>query len=167
VIAFDEGDAEHLPYADGSFDVVTTMFGAMFAPRPELVASEMARVLKPGGLVAMGNWNPAGFTGKMFRLGAGHVPPPPGIAPPVLWGDDATVRQRLAPFFTDVQTSIVPIDFDMPVSPAGAVAFFRKYFGPTQMAFSRLDEAGQRALPRIWKVCGAARMSRSILRTTP
>jgi SAM-dependent methyltransferase len=145
VIAFDEGDAEHLLYADGSFDVVTTMFGAMFAPRPELVASEMARVLKPGGLVAMGNWNPAGFTGKMFRLGASHVPPPPGIAPPVLWGDDATVRQRLAPFFTDVQTSIVPIDFDMPVSPAGAVAFFRKYFGPTQMAFSRLDEAGQRA----------------------
>ena len=146
VIAFDEGDAEHLPYADGSFDVVTTMFGAMFAPRPELVASEMARVLKPGGLLAMGNWNPAGFTGKMFKLGAGHVPSPPGIAPPVLWGDDATVRQRLAPFFTDVQTKIVPIDFDMPVSPAGAVAFFRKYFGPTQMVFSRLDEAGQRAL---------------------
>jgi ubiquinone/menaquinone biosynthesis C-methylase UbiE len=146
VIAFDEGDAEHLPYAEGSFDVVTTMFGAMFAPRPELVASEMARVLKPGGLVAMGNWNPAGFTGKMFKVGAGHVPPPPGIAPPVRWGDDATVRQRLAPFFSDVQTKIVPIDFDMPVNPAGAVAFFRKYFGPTQMAFSRLDEAGQRAL---------------------
>ncbi|HEY1498932.1 MAG TPA: class I SAM-dependent methyltransferase [Acidobacteriaceae bacterium] len=145
-LTFDEGDAEHLPYADGSFDVVTTMFGAMFAPRPELVASEMARVLQPGGLVAMGNWNPASFTGKMFRLGAGHVPPPPGIAPPVLWGDETTVRQRLAPFFADVETRIVPIDFDMPVSPAGAVAFFRKYFGPTQMAFSRLDEAGQRAL---------------------
>jgi 2-polyprenyl-3-methyl-5-hydroxy-6-metoxy-1,4-benzoquinol methylase len=81
---FDEGDAEQLPYADASFDAVVTMFGAMFAPRPELVASELARVLKPGGLLAMANWNPAGFTGKMFKVGASHVPPPPGIPPPVL-----------------------------------------------------------------------------------
>jgi SAM-dependent methyltransferase len=140
---FDEGDAEQLPYADGSFDAVVTMFGAMFAPRPELVASEMARVLKPGGLLAMANWNPASFTGKMFRLSSSHVPPPPGIAPPVLWGDEATVRQRLAPYFTDIKTEVIPIDFDMPVNPAGVVDFFRKYFGPTQVAFSKLDEAGQ------------------------
>jgi SAM-dependent methyltransferase len=145
-VTFDEGDAESLPYADASFDAVTTMFGAMFAPRPALVASECARVLKPGGRLAMANWNPASFTGKMFKVGSGHVPPPPGIAPPVLWGDDATVRERLAPFFTDIETQIVPIDFDMAVSPAGAVDFFRKYFGPTQMAFARLDEAGQTAL---------------------
>jgi 2-polyprenyl-3-methyl-5-hydroxy-6-metoxy-1,4-benzoquinol methylase len=143
---FDEGDAEQLPYADGSFDAVVTMFGAMFAPRPELVASEMARVLKPGGLLAMANWNPASFTGKMFRLGSSHVPPPPGIAPPVLWGDEATVRQRLAPYFTDINAEVIPIDFDMPVNPAGAVDFFRKYFGPTQVAFSKLDEAGQAAM---------------------
>jgi SAM-dependent methyltransferase len=117
-----------------------------FAPRPALVASECARVLKPGGLLAMANWNPASFTGRMFKVGSNHVPAPPGIAPSVLWGDDATVRKRLAPFFTNIETQLIPIDFDMAVSPAGAVDFFRKYFGPTQMAFARLDEAGQAAL---------------------
>ena len=145
-IHFDEGDAEALPYPDASFDIVVTMFGAMFAPRPELVASEMARVLKPGGQLAMANWNPASFTGKMFKVGSAHVPPPPGIPPPVLWGDDLTVRARLAGSFKDIRTTLVPIDFDLPTDPAGTVAFFRKYFGPTQVAFSRLDEPGQAAL---------------------
>jgi SAM-dependent methyltransferase len=143
---FDEGDAEQMPYADASFDAVVTMFGAMFAPRPELVASELARVLRPGGLLAMANWNPASFTGRMFRLGAQHVPPPPGVPPPVLWGDEATVRRRLEPFFEQIETTATPIAFDLPVSPAGAVEFFRRYFGPTQMAFQRLDEAGQKAM---------------------
>ena len=145
-VTFDEGDAEQLPYADASFDVVVTMFGAMFAPRPELVAAEFARVLKPGGLLAMANWTPGGFSGLMFQVSGRHVPPPPGIAPPVLWGDDATVRQRLTPGFTNVETELVGIDFDLPVDPAGAVAFFREYFGPTKTAFSRLDEPGQAAL---------------------
>jgi ubiquinone/menaquinone biosynthesis C-methylase UbiE len=145
-VTFDEGDAEQLPYADASFDVVTTMFGAMFAPRPELVASEFARVLKPGGLLAMANWNPAGFSGQMFRVGGRHVPPPPGLLPPTLWGDEAVVRERLAPCFEPMETKIVHIVFDLPTGPAGTVAFFRKYFGPTQVAFSRLDDAGQKAL---------------------
>ena len=65
---FDEGDAEALPYADGSFDVVMTMFGAMFAPRPELVAAELKRVCRPGGLIAMANWTPTGFIGQMFKI---------------------------------------------------------------------------------------------------
>jgi SAM-dependent methyltransferase len=141
--AFDEGDAEQLPYTDASFDVVVSMFGAMFAPRPELVVAEMARVLKPGGLLAMANWNPASFTGEMFRVGSRHVPPPPGLAPPVLWGDEATVHERLTPKFRNIETKLVSIDFDLPYDSAGAVAYFRKYFGPTQVAFSRLDEAGQ------------------------
>ena len=145
-IQFDEGDAEAMPYADASFDLVTTMFGAMFAPRPALVAAELARVLKAGGTLAMGNWNPASFTGKMFRVGAKHVPPPPGIAPPVLWGDPATVTERLFPYFTHIETAIQPIEFHFSDSPAAAVAFFREYFGPTKMAFSRLDAAGQAAL---------------------
>ena len=144
-IQFDEGDAEDLPYGDGSFDVVTTMFGAMFAPRPELVASEIARVLKSGGLLAMGNWNPASFTGQMFKVGNLHTPPPPGISPPVLWGDETAVRERLGSDFVDIKTEIVPIEFDLPTSPVGAVAFFRKYFGPTHVAFNRLDEKGQAA----------------------
>jgi SAM-dependent methyltransferase len=145
-IAFDEGDAEALPYADASFDAVTTMFGAMFAPRPELVASEITRVLKPGGRLAMANWNPASFSGQMFKVGGKHAPPPPGIAPPVLWGDDATVRDRLVAGFTNIQTELISLDFDLPMDPAGTVAHFRQYFGPTQVAFSRLDAPGQSAL---------------------
>jgi ubiquinone/menaquinone biosynthesis C-methylase UbiE len=143
---FDEGDAEALPYDDASFDAVVSMFGAMFAPRPELVAREFGRVLKPGGLLAMANWNPASFTGKMFRVGSQHVPPPPGVPAPVLWGDAATVKERLTPYFEDVRTELVAIDFDLPHTPAGVVAFFRRYFGPTQMAYGRLDEAGQAAM---------------------
>jgi len=137
-IQFEEGDAEALPYADASFDIVVSMFGAMFAPRPELVASELARVLKPGGTLAMANWNPASFTGQMFKVGSKHAPPPPGIPPPVLWGDETTVRGRLAPYFTNITTSLIPVDFDLPTTPAGAVAFFRKFFGPTQVAFNRV-----------------------------
>jgi len=86
------------------------------------------------------------LTGRMFKVSSKHVPPPAGIAPPVLWGDEATVRERLEPHFEEIKTELVPVDFDMPVNPAGAVAFFRKYFGPTQMAFNRLDEAGQAAM---------------------
>ncbi len=144
-VNFDEGDAEQLPYADASFDVVVSMFGAMFAPRPELVASELARVLKPGGNLAMANWDPASFSGQMFKVAARHVQPPPGIAPPVLWGDEATVRDRLASAFSNIETELVPIDFDLLTNPAGAVAFFRKYFGPVHVAFSRLDDSGQAA----------------------
>src|ERR687894_2778546 len=84
-IDFDEGDAEQLPYADASFDVVVTMFGAMFAPRPELVAAELVRVCRPGGRIAMANWTPGGFIGRMFKIGGRHVPPPPNMPPPVLW----------------------------------------------------------------------------------
>lgn len=158
--AFDEGDAEQLPYPDASFDAVVTMFGAMFAPRPEIVAAELARVLKPGGLLAMANWNPASFTGQMFKVSSGHAPPPPGIPAPVLWGEESTVRERLAPHFTAINTELIPIDFDLPTNPAGAVAFFRQYFGPTQVAFSRLDPAGQNAfaadLESVWSSANVA-----------
>jgi SAM-dependent methyltransferase len=145
-ITFDEGDAEQLPYPDASFDAIVTMFGAMFAPRPELVAAEFARVLRPGGRLAMANWNPASFSGTTFKVMSFHVPPPPSVPPPLLWGDESTVRQRLAANFTGIQTQIIPIDFELPTNPAGVVEFFRKYFGPTQIAFSRLDAAGQSAL---------------------
>jgi SAM-dependent methyltransferase len=74
-VRFDEGDAEQLPYADTSFDVVVTQFGAMFAPRPDRVSAELVRVTRPGGEIAMGNWTPRGFIGQMFKLMATHVPP--------------------------------------------------------------------------------------------
>jgi hypothetical protein len=94
----------------------------------------------------MGNWGPGAFVARMFKVGSSHVPPPPGVQPPILWGDDATVRERLSPYFTNIETARVPIDFDMPTNPAGSVDFFRTYFGPTKIAFSKLDEAGQKAL---------------------
>jgi ubiquinone/menaquinone biosynthesis C-methylase UbiE len=93
---FDEGDAEALPYPDASFDAVVTMFGAMFAPRPELVASELKRVCRPGGLIAMANWTPNGFIGQMFKITSQHVPPPPGMPSPVLWGVEEKVRERFS-----------------------------------------------------------------------
>ncbi|HEY7209597.1 MAG TPA: class I SAM-dependent methyltransferase [Bryobacteraceae bacterium] len=153
-IRFDEGDAEELPYADGSFDLVMSMYGAMFAPRPERVAAELARVTKPGGTIAMANWTPEGFVGKVFALGARHVPLPDGMVPPVLWGDEKTVRQRLAPHTSEIETTRRNIVLDYPFSPSEVVAFFREYFGPTKVAFARLDPGGQAAyaadLERAW-----------------
>jgi len=145
-ITFDEGDAEQLPYADASFDAVVSMFGAMFAPRHEVVAAEIARVLKPGGLLAMANWTPGGFAGQMFRVTARHTGALLGVAPPVHWGHAKVVRDRLAAAFDDVELDLVSIQFDMPANAAGTVAFFRTYFGPTQAAFNGLNEAGQAAL---------------------
>ena len=91
-IRFREGDAEELPVGDHEFDVVLTMFGAMFAPRPERVAAELMRVCRPGGLIAMANWTPEGFVGKSFQVLAEMVPPPAGLPDPALWGDEQTVR---------------------------------------------------------------------------
>ena len=154
-IRFDEGDAEELPYADHSFDVVLTMFGAMFAPRPERVAAELMRVCKPGGVIAMANWTPQGFVGKSFQLMAKRVPPPPDVPPPVLWGDESTVRQRLAKGVSEVRATRVKARMTYPFPPKETVAFFRQYFGPTQIAFARLDPVGQSALSAelesLWK----------------
>ena len=155
-ITFDEGDAEKLPYPDASFDAVVTMFGAMFAPQPELVASELARVLRSGGLLGMANWKPESFTGAMSGVSAKHVAPPPGVTPPLLWGDDVTVRKRLATGFTEIETRVIPIDFNLPVNPAGVVQFFREHFGPTKVAFSRLDEARQAAFAADFEVVWAS-----------
>jgi SAM-dependent methyltransferase len=147
-IQFDEGDAESLPYADSSFDVVVSMYGVMFAPRPELVASELLRVTRPGGRIAMANWTPEGFIGQMFKIGGRHVPPPPNMAPPVKWGDEQTVRERLGAGVTDLQLTRRMCHFRYPFPPAEVVEFFRKFYGPTQRAFDALDAEGQAALRR-------------------
>src|SRR5438270_10266204 len=137
-IRFDEGDAEELPYKDQEFDIVMSMFGAMFAPRPERVAAELIRVCKPGGLIAMANWTPTGFVGKSFEVTAKLVPPPPGIPAPVLWGDEATVRQRLSQGISKLTLTRQNAKFRFPFSPRAVVGCFRQYFGPTQTAFARL-----------------------------
>ena len=142
---FDEGDAEQLPYPNAHFDVVMTMFGAMFAPRPERAASELARVCRRGGKVAMANWTPTGFTGKMFGVSSRYVPPPDGIPTPVLWGDEKTVRERLSLHLSGIETVRRKLVFDYPFSPRAVVQLFRDYFGPTRVAFSKLDAAGQEA----------------------
>ena len=94
-IGWHEGDAEALPFADASFDVVLSQFGHMFAPRPEVALSEMLRVLKPGGTLAFATWPGEQLIGRQFSLIAKYVPPPQGVASPIQWGDVATVRQRL------------------------------------------------------------------------
>lgn len=143
---FDVGDAEDLPYEDGSFDAVTTMFGAMFAPRPDVTASELKRVCKPGGFVAMANWTAEAFTGDMFKTNAKHVPPPPGMAPPLQWGNEDIIRERFAEGISDLKLTRRKITFEYPYGPDEVVEHFRKYFGPTQKAFESLDESGQREL---------------------
>jgi len=102
-IDFREGDVEALPYENSSFDVVISQFGHMFAPRPDVAIGEMLRVLKPGGTIAFSTWPPEHFVGQIFALIGKAVPPPPGAAPPPLWGDPATIRQRLGDAVTDVE----------------------------------------------------------------
>jgi SAM-dependent methyltransferase len=144
-VDFREGDAEELPFPDQSFDVVLSMFGAMFAPQPDKVAAELLRVCKSGGIIAMANWTPEGFVGKSIQRTANHVPPPP-VPPPVLWGDETVVAQRLGHASMQLRCARQQAHFQYPFSPAETVEFFRRYFGPTQMTFARLDDAGQQAL---------------------
>jgi len=112
-IDWHEGDVEKLPFGDAAFDVVLSEFGHIFAPRPEVAIGEMLRVLKPGGTIAFSTWPPELFVGRMFGLTASYLPPPPpGVAPPPLWGDPNIVRQRLGSAVKDIlfdrATMLVP-----------------------------------------------------------
>lgn len=147
-VQFDEGDAEQLPYPDASFDLIVSMYGAMFAPRPERAAAELVRVCRPGGQIAMANWTPRGFTGQMFKVTGAHVPPPPGVPSPVLWGDETTVSERLGDGIAHLQLTPVMASFKYPFSVAETVEFWRLYYGPTQRAFAALPEDKQPALRR-------------------
>ncbi len=144
-IQVDEGDAEDLPYADGSFDVVMSLIGSMFAPRPELVASEMCRVCRPGGSIIMGNWTPEGHIGQMFKVIGKHAPPPT-IPSPLLWGDETTCRQRLGACVRNMKFTRYMYPLEYPFAPAKVVDFFIEYYGPTNRAFGSLNAVGQIAL---------------------
>src|SRR5690606_33641622 len=89
-IRFDQNDAETLPYEDPAFDTVSSMFGAKFAPRPELAVAVMLRVTRAGGRIAMANWTPEGFIGQFFKIVSKHVARAPGMPSPLLWGDEDT-----------------------------------------------------------------------------
>jgi SAM-dependent methyltransferase len=136
---FDEGDAEDLPYDAASFDVVASLFGAMFAPQPERVAAELLRVCRPGGMIAMANWTKEGFIGTMFKTFSRFLAPP-GMPAPVLWGDEYVVRERFGAGVSSLRLTRVTYRFDYPFGPADVVEFFRENYGPTTRAFAALGE---------------------------
>lgn len=138
-IKFEVGDAEAMPYGDNSFDLVMTMFGAMFAPRPDVTATELLRVCKPGGTIAMANWTPTGFSGQMFKLGGKYVPPP-NMPPPVQWGDPEIVKERFGERVTGLQTTPRLAEFVFEYGPAEVVEHFKTHFGPTVMALKAMGE---------------------------
>lgn len=151
--SFDEGDAEDLPYSDANFDVVATLYGAMFAPRPDRVTAELLRVTRPSGTIAMANWTKEGFIGTMFKTFARFIAPP-GMPAPVLWGDEATVRERFGAGLSSLRMTRVTYRFRYPFPPENVVEFFREHYGPTTRAFSALDgdsrEALRTALVDLW-----------------
>ncbi|HEY7405005.1 MAG TPA: class I SAM-dependent methyltransferase [Candidatus Angelobacter sp.] len=144
-VNFEEGDAEALPFADGQFDAVVSLVGAMFAPRPELVAEELTRVCRRGGMIAMANWTPGGFIGQMFKTIARHIAPS-GMPSPVLWGDEAIVRERFSNGISGLRCSLHMYNFDYPFPPDAVVEFFRDNYGPMTRAFATLDARGQAQL---------------------
>ena len=147
-IRFEEGDAENLPVAAGAFDLIVSMFGAIFAPRPDLVAAELRRVCRSGGQIAMANWTPSGFIGAVFRATAKHVAPPAGVPSPLQWGDEATVRERLGADVKDLQVTRRLAQLKFPFSISETVDFYRVHYGPTLKAFAGLGETAQAALRR-------------------
>ena len=153
-IGFDVGNAEQLPYDDASFDTAVTMFGAMFAARPERAATELLRVTKSGGRIAMANWTPTGFIGQMLKATIAYAPAPAGVPSPLLWGSEDAVRDRLGAACESLTLSRRTITFEYPFAPEQVVTEFRLWYGPTLRAFASLDDAGReglrRDLERLW-----------------
>lgn len=142
-VEFLEGDAEQLPYADASFDVVLSQFGHMFAPRPERAVAEMRRVLKPSGRIAFATWPPDRLVGQVFAfVGRNSPAPPPGAAPPPLWGDEAVITERLSSNFQR-------IEFERGVMPVSALSlghyrlFMEMSIGPIRKLVESLADAPQ------------------------
>jgi ubiquinone/menaquinone biosynthesis C-methylase UbiE len=144
-ITFEVGDAEDLSYPDASFDVVLSTLGVMFCPNQEKAASELLRVCRSGGKIGLASWTPGGFIGNMLRVVGKHVPPPPGVKPPTLWGTEERLQELLGEDVSSLETARRIYTFRYP-SAEYFVDWFREYYGPTVRAFAALDEAGQEAL---------------------
>ena len=142
-VEFLEGDAEQLPFPAAAFDAVVSIYGVMFAPNHRLAASELARVCRPGGRIALACWTPDGFIGDTFRLFSRFLPPTPGLQPPVLWGDVAYQRELFGESAASV-TAYPRTAIFRYRSAEENVEFFRTYYGPTLRAFEALP-AEQRA----------------------
>jgi ubiquinone/menaquinone biosynthesis C-methylase UbiE len=147
---FQEGDASHLDeLADDSFDLVVSIFGAMFAPRPFDVAKEMTRVTRPGGQIVMGNWIPGDPTlvAQILKVSSSYSPPPPeGFISPMTWGVEENVVERFgqAGIPSDrINFSRETYTFEYPAAPTELLATFREYYGPTMNAFAAADADGR------------------------
>ena len=142
-VTFREADAEALPFADGSFDVVLSTFGVMFAPDQAKSATEMARVVRKGGRIGLANWTPDSFIGQLFKIIGRHVPPPAGVKSPALWGSE----ERLGELFAGHQIQATKQIFNFRYkSPEHWIEIFKNFYGPTNRAFAALDAAKQAAL---------------------
>lgn len=144
-VEFLEGDAEHLPFPDASFDAVISIYGAMFAPNHGQTAAELARVCRPGGRIALACWTPEGFIGETFRLFSRYLPAAPGLQPPVRWGNEAYQRELFGSSAASV-TSYPRTAIFRHRSAEENVNFFRTYYGPTLRAFEALPPDRQQAL---------------------
>ena len=136
-VTFEPADAEALPYSDGTFDVVLSTFGVMFAPDHTQTAGELLRVCKPGGRIGLVSWTPTGFLGRLFRVVGQYVPPAPGIQSPLLWGTEGHLKElfRTASSMTHtVRTFAFRYR-----SPEHFVDVFRRFYGPVHKAFEALD----------------------------
>ena len=143
-----EGDAESLPFADGSFDVVTSTFGCMFAPGQEQTAAEIARVMRPGARAGIASWTPEGTVGDFFRVIGGHLPPPPEpFSPPTLWGSEPDVRALLEPHGLALECEREEVVFRFE-SADGLVSLYEHKFGPVLMARRLLEPEGRWAALR-------------------
>jgi SAM-dependent methyltransferase len=145
-ILFDVGDAEALPYADDEFDVAVSMFGAMFAARPERAAAELIRVVRPGGRIAMANWTPLGFIGERLNTTQHYAPAPVGVLSPLQWGTEYAVRERLGPGASEIVARERLIAFEFPLDPVAVANEFITWYGPTLRAYASLDTEGRAAL---------------------
>lgn len=144
-VRFQEADAEELPFADGSFDVVLSIFGVMFTANQEQAAAELLRVCRPGGKIGLANWTPEGFIGNLFRTIGKHVPPPAGVKSPALWGTEQRLHELFGNGIAQMTTNRRFFVFRYR-SAAHLLDVFRTYYGPMLKAFAALDEEGQNAL---------------------
>lgn len=143
-VAFAEADAEALPFADASFDVVLSTFGVMFTPDHARAAYELARVCRPGGRIGLANWTPEGFIGQMFKVLGRHIAPPAGVQPPSLWGTAAHVQSLFGDTAGAIGVTARMFNFRYR-SAAHMVDVFRTWYGPVQKAFQALpaDKAAE------------------------
>jgi len=144
-VEFLPGDAEALPFPDASFDVVASVFGAMFAPDQETTARELVRVTRPGGRIGLVAHTPEGFIGQLFRTNAAHVPPPAGLRSPIQWGTEDRLRELFGDAIADIRLVKRHYVFRYR-SPEAYLDYWREYYGPTLKSFAAVGEAGEAAL---------------------